>query len=156
MYLWGRVAGASIAWSIWRLIFRVVGADCVVDGIYKLGLLPWEPASKDTFQPSPFGPVSNVIEIVAGLLVFIGLRCRTGVLVLGAHLALGNLVLKFRDPAAFPSKEWDVNAILLGLLLIFGPGMFSVDYFWPDAFSRLFRLVSRREAPPVVRKDPGI
>ncbi len=142
-----RALGFAVAATFWLTLFRIcLGLGCAVDGASKLGWIPPAPSATaaDDLQPSPLGPVSAVIEIIAGLFVFIGLRTRTACLVLTAHYALGLLVLKLRDPAALAQRHvtcWDF--MLMVILLAIGPGALSVDNFWPDLLPRLFR---RRKA----------
>jgi uncharacterized membrane protein YphA (DoxX/SURF4 family) len=142
-----RALGAGIALSIWLLIFRVAGVACVVDGASKLGWLPAvsPEVAADTFQPSPLGPVSAVIEIVAGLFLVAGLRTRTASLVLVGHLALGMFVAWRHHLSPFGVNNWGVNVFLLTPLAIVGPGMFSLDFLCPDLINKHF---FNRPKPP--------
>jgi len=136
---YGRSLGFSIAGQIWLTAFRLVeGLSCVVDGVEKLGWLPWTPASAEQFQPSPLGPVSSIVEIVAGLLVVVGMRMRIACLVIATHLGLGVLVIWMRDPRRFAEYEMiGAEVFFLVVLLVWGPGVVSVDYCWPGLVPRL-------------------
>jgi uncharacterized membrane protein YphA (DoxX/SURF4 family) len=136
----------------WVTLFRLLlGVVSAIDGLEKLGWMTPSPSSAAAgeLQPSPLGPLSALIELVAGLFVLVGLRCRTACLVLGVHLALGLLVAKLRNSASLANyPQAGAVAFFVVLLLITGPNLLSIDYFWPDLLPRLFSRTRRAATSP--------
>ena len=132
----------------WLMIFRLLlGVANVVDGLAKLHLFQ-SPASVSDFQPSPLGAFSGLLQLVAGLFVFVGLETRIACAVLAAHLALGLLLVKADggDPWSVPNfgpNAWFIIATLIG-----GGAGLSVDSVRPAALRRYLRARKPPSAAP--------
>jgi hypothetical protein len=121
--------GGAIAWAIWSLAFRLIlGACATLEGLIKLGVVK-DGAPGNDFQPSPLGVVgSGALELVVGLFVIVGLRTRTAVVLLAAHLALGVATL----PADAKCTNVGLNVLVITAVLIGGATRVSVDHVAPD------------------------
>jgi uncharacterized membrane protein YphA (DoxX/SURF4 family) len=144
--------GLAVAVIFWVTLFRLLfGVVTVIDGLEKLGWMTSSPASAAAgeIHPSPLGPLSPILQILAGMFILLGLYFRTTCLVLGAHLGLGVLVAKLRH--SVPART-DATCFIVGLFIT-GPQLLSIDHFWPKPLRRLFARW-RREAPAQSETQP--
>jgi uncharacterized membrane protein YphA (DoxX/SURF4 family) len=140
-----RAAAAGIALSIWLLFFRAVaGLSCVVDAAFSLGLVWWAPANPERLMPMPLNFASALVQLLAGLLLAVGISTRFVVAVLAVQLAFG-VGLEWLHTGAHPWEVPNFNwlAVTLAVLGAAGPGTFSVDAWKPRLLPKL--LVRLRE-----------
>ncbi len=96
--------------------------------------------------PDPFGLGGEVNVIIAifsdvfcALLVMLGLFTRLASLAILATVLVGLLFVHFNDP--WHGKDVPlVYSIMFGLILLLGPGKYSLDGAWSDSLRRPFTL----------------